>query len=400
VPLTCQDRYKNCGNMDDGCGHLVWCGDCTTGNDTCGGGGIPNLCGCTPRSCAQIPGACGPLDNGCGGTITCDCSAPNSCGGGGTAGACGCTPRDCGADCGEVYDGCGHMLSCGACPGGATPAPLPLRLMAANITSGNLQSYDPGEGIRIFQALKPDVVMIQEFNYHQNTADDYRSFVDQVCGPTCAWSAGTAGAGRLPNGVISRWPIVETGFWDDPGVDNRDLDWARIDLPAAKDLFVVSVHLHTSPAGDQVAAAQVIAREITQYRAAHPDCCWYVVGGDFNGPAAVSSSGFGSYAGQPVFYVEGPHPVGPDGQIETNATGSKQLDFVLLDLALHAFQVPSVFTSTNGTAPLTYVNGLVLRADAFTQAVLDTFFPPAQTSDSTASGMQHMGVVKSVRLPR
>ena len=48
-------------------------------------------------------------------------------------------------------------------------AARPLRLMAANITSGNLQSYDPGEGSRIFKGTKPDVVMIQEFNYDDNS---------------------------------------------------------------------------------------------------------------------------------------------------------------------------------------------------------------------------------------
>jgi hypothetical protein len=36
--------------------------------------------------------------------------------------------------------------------------------MAANLSSGNNQSYDPGEGARIFQGLKPDIVMIQELN--------------------------------------------------------------------------------------------------------------------------------------------------------------------------------------------------------------------------------------------
>lgn len=37
-----------------------------------------------------------------------------------------------------------------------------IRIVAANTTSGNNQSYlAPGE--RIFQGLKPDVVLIQEF---------------------------------------------------------------------------------------------------------------------------------------------------------------------------------------------------------------------------------------------
>ena len=57
-----------------------------------------------------------------------------------------------------------------------------LRLMAANITSGNGQDYDPGHGMRIFQGVKPDVVMIQEFNYGTNSAADIRGFVDTAFG--------------------------------------------------------------------------------------------------------------------------------------------------------------------------------------------------------------------------
>ena len=39
---------------------------------------------------------------------------------------------------------------------------LSVRAMAANISSGNFQSYEQ-PGIDIFKALKPDVVAIQEF---------------------------------------------------------------------------------------------------------------------------------------------------------------------------------------------------------------------------------------------
>lgn len=49
------------------------------------------------------------------------------------------------------------------------------RAMAANISTGNNQSYDPGHGIRIFKAVKPDIVMIQEFRYGRNNDDDINS---------------------------------------------------------------------------------------------------------------------------------------------------------------------------------------------------------------------------------
>ena len=51
--------------------------------------------------------------------------------------------------------------------------PLAIRVIAANLTSDNKQSYSPdngnhsnpeGAGARILKALKPDIVMIQEFN--------------------------------------------------------------------------------------------------------------------------------------------------------------------------------------------------------------------------------------------
>src|ERR1700694_1246717 len=53
-------------------------------------------------------------------------------------------------------------------------APTRVRIVAANTTSGSSQAYDL-PGIRIFQGLAPDVVLIQEFNY---AANDRRALVD------------------------------------------------------------------------------------------------------------------------------------------------------------------------------------------------------------------------------
>ncbi|HOU54919.1 MAG TPA: endonuclease [Myxococcota bacterium] len=281
-------------------------------------------------------------------------------------------------------------------PGDEGPLPVGLRIrfIAANLTSGSDQSWDPGHGLRILQGLRGDVVLVQEFNYGSNTTQDYRRFTDQACGTECSWSVGS---GQIPNGVVSRWPIVESGAWDDPAISNRDLDWARIDLPGPRDLFVVSVHLHTSPSSDQVRAAQVVAREVVAYRNAHPGCCWYVVGGDFNGTAAVSTSGFGAWQGEEVFYVRPPHPVGEDGSTATNRNRSSQYDFVLLDTDLVRFQVPACCSPMQGAGPdRCYPPGLVFDTRDFSQAILDQYFPPTLTSDSNASNMQHMAVVKDV----
>src|SRR3954470_16496818 len=50
----------------------------------------------------------------------------------------------------------------------AVAAKTHARILAGNISSGKNQSYDPGEGIRLLQGLKPDVALLQEFNYGKN----------------------------------------------------------------------------------------------------------------------------------------------------------------------------------------------------------------------------------------
>jgi RHS repeat-associated protein len=44
IPASCQDYNIDCGTVDDGCGSTIDCGICT-GEEICGGGGTPNVCG-------------------------------------------------------------------------------------------------------------------------------------------------------------------------------------------------------------------------------------------------------------------------------------------------------------------------------------------------------------------
>lgn len=128
VPRTCVQETKlgrYCGKISNGCGTAILdCNEpCPTGQ-TCGGGGAPNVCGCTPKSCAQLGAECGTVPNNCQGQPPIDCgsSCPgaSTCGGGGIDYQCGCTPQTCtslGATCGTPSDGCGNPLpSCGTCP--------------------------------------------------------------------------------------------------------------------------------------------------------------------------------------------------------------------------------------------------------------------------------------------
>ena len=125
TPTTCVAAGANCGSIADGCGGLLECGGCT-GGDTCGGGGTPSVCGhgskCTPKTCAQVNVGCDMTGDGCGGELDCGgCPSGQSCGGGGVPSVCGapkCTPLTCsaaGADCGSTADGCGGIIPCGTC---------------------------------------------------------------------------------------------------------------------------------------------------------------------------------------------------------------------------------------------------------------------------------------------
>ena len=84
-------------------------------------GAPPPPATCTPRTCAQMGANCGQVADGCGGLLSCGtCTAPASCGGGGVANQCGnyCTITTCGAqgaNCGIIADGCGGTLNCGSC---------------------------------------------------------------------------------------------------------------------------------------------------------------------------------------------------------------------------------------------------------------------------------------------
>ncbi|MGZ5967279.1 MAG: hypothetical protein ACXWP4_06405, partial [Polyangiales bacterium] len=127
---TCTDMSINCGFAANGCGGLVDCGSCAAGTGSCGGGGVPNVCGsstspCLKKTCADWGANCGPVSDGCGGlTASCGtCTGGNFCGGGGPS-LCGgapaaCTKKTC-ADfpgtCGPQPDGCGGLtVDCGAC---------------------------------------------------------------------------------------------------------------------------------------------------------------------------------------------------------------------------------------------------------------------------------------------
>jgi len=257
-----------------------------------------------------------------------------------------------------------------------------IRVMAANLTSGTDQSYTPGHGSRIFQGVKPDIVLIQEFNYGSNSTADIRSFVDTTFGSTF-WYYREGGA-QIPNGVVSRYPILASGEWDDTSVSNRDFAWAKIDIPGPVDLWAVSVHLLTSSSSSRSAEAQQL---VSLIKSKIPSGDYLVLGGDLNtgsrGESCISTL-------SQVVVTSGPYPADRNGNTYTNATRSKPYDWVLADTDLDAYRTAVVLGGSS------FTNGLV--ADTRVYSPLSEL-SPALWSDSDAAYMQHMGVVRDFMVP-
>ncbi|MGL4399030.1 MAG: endonuclease/exonuclease/phosphatase family protein [Luteolibacter sp.] len=256
-----------------------------------------------------------------------------------------------------------------------------IRIMAANTTSGNFSSYDPGEGIRIFQGLDPDIVLIQEFNYSITSFD---SFVDTAFGPEFSYFR-EGGGEQIPNGVISRYPILQSGEWTDNQVENRDFAWARIDIPGDKDLWAVSVHFLTSSSSARNAQAMAL---VSLIQANIPASDYLVVGGDFN------TSGFGEAALTTLSSIVNTsgRPTDQNGDTGTNASRASPYDQVLPDPDLNLLET-SVFISGHS---FTYPDGLVFDSRVFTPL---SAVSPVLSGDSGAANMQHMAVIRDFQIP-
>lgn len=265
--------------------------------------------------------------------------------------------------------------------------PLPLRVVAANLTSDNRSTYSPdngnhsnpeGAGARILKALKPDVVLIQEFN----TTLPPRQWVNATFGDGFHFMREEPKG--IPNGIISRFPIVASGQWEDPVLDNREFAWARLRLPGERELWAVSVHLHsknaTSRAKQTAALLEAVQRHV-------PPGALLVVGGDLN-TRGTGEPCFALLARQLVVPKEPPHD--GMGNIHTNAPRNRPYDWVLASPALDGREVP---VSLGG---LEFPGGLVFDTRVFEPLEK---VPPAQEGDSGVKMMQHMAVVRDFRLP-
>ncbi len=269
----------------------------------------------------------------------------------------------------------------------ASGEPVRIRVVAANLTSDNRQSYSPtngnhsnpeGAGARILMALKPDIVLIQEFN----TTIPHRQWVNRTLGEKFAFSREEGK--QIPNGIISRFPILASGWWDDPVLDNREFAWAKLALPGQRELWAVSVHLHSKGSASRAKQSEALVRLIREHV---PKDAMLLVGGDLNARRPDEPC-FGILAA--VCSVKGGPPVDDLGNPATNAPRNRPYDWVLASPNLDGHQAPVLLGG------LSFPKGLVFDTRVF--RALDKT-PPARRDDSSAPFMQHMAVVRDFVIP-
>ena len=266
-----------------------------------------------------------------------------------------------------------------------------IRIMAANTSSGNNQRYE-APGIRIFKGLAPDVVAIQEFNYSStngagiNTTAALREMIDSAFGTNFVYYRESGKT--IPNGIISRYPILSSGVWDDTQLTDREFVWARIDIPGTNDLYVVSIHMKASSGSEATRASQATALK-TLIQSNFPTNAFIIVAGDTN----IGSSSEDALTTFTSFLRDTPIPT--DGfsnsstNMNTNAGRSERYDYVFPSPSLNSNRVATVV----GTK--TFANGLVFDSRVYSPL---SDVSPVQSGDSGVTGMQHMAVVKDFKI--
>jgi len=258
-----------------------------------------------------------------------------------------------------------------------------IKIMAANLTDRNEndQFRYIDTSTRIFKALDPDVVAIQEWLV---TNVSRRAYVDAVFGTNFSYSIESySGANDLPNGIISRWPITDRGEWRDSKVTNRDFAWATINLPGTQDLHVISVHLKANDEAARKKEAAILTNEI--YDINWPASDFLVIAGDFN----ALNRNDDSLLTLSNVVTDVHQPADQAGDDDTNLTRSRPYDYVLPNFLLDDCMVPLTLGGR------VFPNGIV-----FDSRVWVTPPSPAQTNDSAGASddMQHMAVMKQFAL--
>lgn len=276
--------------------------------------------------------------------------------------------------------------------GGPGLGPVRVRLAAANVSSGRHQSYDPGHGARILLAGAPDVTGIQEFNYGDNSASAIREFVDGAFGKGFQYYREENPKWRIPNGIVSRYPIAQSGSWVDHIIPDRGFAWAEIRVPGGRPLYFLSVHLSSKSATNRDIEATALVELIQKN---FPADAMIAIAGDFN----TKTKGETAIKTLAAVVEEKQAPEDGKGNTMTNAPRNKKYDWVIGSPALNQYQV-AVDLRECPLEPEVPGKNIFATGLVFDTRVMDFLPPPALVDDSAAEAMQHMMILKDYALPQ
>jgi len=246
-------------------------------------------------------------------------------------------------------------------------------LATANLTSSGQLYREAGQ--RILTASAADIVAIQEWKV--TNSGGHRAFVDHVFGSNYFY---VVESNSLPNGVISKWPIIAWGLWIDIYAFGRNHLWATIDLPGSRNLHVVSVHLDFS--GGEGTRQYETLQLLNQLDAAgFPTNDYLAVCGDLN-IQSYTEAAMQLLADE---LSDERRPADQNGVRETNQSRTRFYDAVLPSSLLNELHLPLYF---NGHL---FSEGIVFDTRTWTNALPPE---PAQLLDSNDGGMAHMLVMK------
>jgi hypothetical protein len=114
---------------------------------------------------------------------------------------------------------------------------------------------------------------------------------------------------------------------------------------------------------------------------------YLAIAGDLNTDTR-SESCFSTFS--QVVTTSSPYPADRNGNTNTNATRAKPYDHVLVDSDLRAYQTSTVIGSSSFSA------GLVVDTRVYSPL---SDISPALSTDSGATNMQHMAVIKDFVIP-
>ncbi len=220
---------------------------------------------------------------------------------------------------------------------------VPLTIATANLSDNRTQAYeDPA--IRILQALQPDILAIQEFNYKAGTSQDLARLLSRSRRPLRPRKGGA----RLPNGIISRYPILAHGQWGG-SLPSRTAACSGPPSPSpAPGRFTSSASIWSS--ATPPAAPPRPGTSSASSATASPDD-YVVLCGDFN----TTSRAAEALAVLTAWFDDSAQPADQNGNPHTNAPRTRPYDYVLPNPALARHHAPTILDG------LVFPGGLCLR---------------------------------------